>query len=159
MRLIDADKLRDRIQNGYVCLIPDPDTDKIIRMIVDSIIKVIDEAPTVTSDKLEYAPKDGDKMISYINKQQAKDKLLELMGNVTAYGEYFEGIRNAYQSAADRLDTLPVVEERKHGRWITIKAWHVECSECCYVLEYICCVKNYCPNCGAIMDGEEKWLN
>ncbi|WP_417573592.1 hypothetical protein ACR2E0_001611 [Phascolarctobacterium faecium] len=59
MRLIDADKLRDRIQNGYVCLIPDPDIDKIIRMIVDNIIKVIDEAPTVTPDKLKYAPKHG----------------------------------------------------------------------------------------------------
>lgn len=97
MRLIDADELKNRIQNGYVCLVPDPDTDKIIQMIENSIIKVIDEAPTVTSDK-------------YINKQQAKDKLLELMGNVTAYGEYFEGIRNAYQSAADILDTLPITE-------------------------------------------------
>lgn len=158
MRLIDADKLRDRIQNGYVCLIPDPDTDKIIRMIVDSIIKVIDEAPTVTSDKLEYAPKDGDKMISYINKQQAKDKLLELMGNVTAYGEYFEGIRNAYQSAADRLDTLPVIEERKHGRWK---------DGCCTVCGEPAATdthrdfldvseQHYCYNCGAIMDGKEK---
>lgn len=97
MRLIDADELKNRIQNGYVCLVPDPDTDKIIQMIENSIIKVIDEASTVTSDK-------------YINKQQAKDKLLELMGNVTAYGEYFEGIRNAYQSAADILDTLPITE-------------------------------------------------
>lgn len=97
MRLIDADELKNRIQNGYVCLIPDPDTDKIIQMIENNIIKVIDEASTVTSDK-------------YINKQQAKDKLLELMGNVTAYGEYFEGIRNAYQSAADILDTLPITE-------------------------------------------------
>ena len=97
MRLIDADELKNRIQNGYVCLIPDPETDKIIQMIENSIIKVIDEAPTVTSDK-------------YINKQQAKDKLLELMGNVTAYGEYFEGIRNAYQNAADILDILPITE-------------------------------------------------
>lgn len=97
MRLIDADELKNRIQNGYVCLVPDPETDKIIQMIENSIIKVIDEASTVTSDK-------------YINKQQAKDKLLELMGNVTAYGEYFEGIRNAYQSAADILDTLPITE-------------------------------------------------
>lgn len=97
MRLIDADELKNRIQNGYVCLIPDPETDKIIQMIENSIIKVIDEASTVTSDK-------------YINKQQAKDKLLELMGNVTAYGEYFESIRNAYQNAADILDILPINE-------------------------------------------------
>lgn len=51
MRLIDADELKARIQNDYVCLIPDPETDKIIQMIENSIIEVIDEAPTVTSDK------------------------------------------------------------------------------------------------------------
>lgn len=106
MRLIDADELKNRIQNGYVCLIPDPETNKIIQMIEDSIIKVIDEAPTVTP----HSNMNGDKRILYINKQQAKDKLLELMGNVISYGEYFEGIRNAYQNAADILDTLPIVE-------------------------------------------------
>lgn len=106
MRLIDADELKNRIQNGYVCLVPDLETNKIIQMIEDSIIKVIDEASTVTP----HSNMNGDKRILYINKQQAKDKLLELMGNVTAYGEYFEGIRNAYQSAADILDTLPITE-------------------------------------------------
>lgn len=63
---------------------------------------------------------------------------------------------NGIESVLEYANELPVVEERKHGHWITIKAWHVECSECRYVLESICCVKNYCPNCGAIMDGEEK---
>lgn len=28
MRLIDADELKNRIHNGYVCLIPDPETEK-----------------------------------------------------------------------------------------------------------------------------------
>lgn len=106
MRLIDADELKNRIHNDYVCLIPDPETNKIIQMIENSIINVIDEAPTVTP----HSNMNGDKRILYINKQQAKDKLLELMGNVISYGEYFEGIRNAYQNAADILDTLPTVE-------------------------------------------------
>lgn len=75
-------------------------------MIENSIINVIDEAPTVTP----HSNMNGDKRILYINKQQAKDKLLELMGNVISYGEYFEGIRNAYQNAADILDTLPITE-------------------------------------------------
>ena len=52
------------------------------------------------------------------------------------------------------IDETPTVEERKHGHWITKKAWHVECSECHYVSESICEVKKYCPNCGAKMDGE-----
>lgn len=91
-----------------------------------------------------------------IDKEQAQKMLLDLVSRVHFRGAYFAGIRDAYQSATDRLDTLPVVEERKHGRWITIKAWHVECSEYRYVLEFICCVKNYCPNCGAIMDGDSN---
>lgn len=50
MRLIDADELKNRIHNGYVCLVPDPETDKIIQMIENSIIEVIDEAPDVEEE-------------------------------------------------------------------------------------------------------------
>lgn len=52
------------------------------------------------------------------------------------------------------INEAPTVEERKYGHWITKKAWHVECSECHHVLEFICDVKKYCPNCGAKMEGE-----
>ena len=52
------------------------------------------------------------------------------------------------------LNEAPTVEERKRGHWLTKKAWHVECSECHHVLEFICDVKKYCPNCGAKMEGE-----
>lgn len=54
------------------------------------------------------------------------------------------------------IDEAPTVEERKQGHWLTKKAWHVECSECHHVLEFICDVKKYCPNCGAKMDGEPE---
>ena len=52
------------------------------------------------------------------------------------------------------IDEAPTVEERKQGHWLTKKAWHMECSECHHVLEFICDVKKYCPNCGAKMEGE-----
>ena len=52
------------------------------------------------------------------------------------------------------IDEAPTVEERKQGHWLTKKAWHVECSECHHVLEFICDVKKYSPNCGAKMEGE-----
>ena len=110
MRLIDADKLKDRIQNGYVCLIPDPETDKIIQMIENSIIKVIDESSTVTSDKLEYTPKHG--MISYVNKEQAKrliyDRINEL--NKLNNDDCITGFIVAYQNVINMLNALPTVE-------------------------------------------------
>lgn len=110
MRLIDADELKNRIQNGYTYLIPDSDIDQIIRMIVDSIIKVIDEATTVTPDKLEYAPKHG--MISYVNKEQAKrliyDRINEL--NKLNNDDCITGFIVAYQNVINMLNALPTVE-------------------------------------------------
>ena len=50
---------------------------------------------------------------------------------------------------APTVDAAPVV----HGRWIHKGAWHIECSECQYILAHIGEAKNYCPNCGAKMDG------
>lgn len=89
-----------------------------------------------------------------IDVDKAKAELLAIEEAIPAWPGFFNGFKTGYQNAADRLDTIPTVEERKHGRWINPKAWHVECSECHHVLEFICDVKNYCPNCGAKMEGE-----
>ena len=88
-----------------------------------------------------------------IDADKAKAELLAIDETIPAWPGFFDGLKTGYQSAADRLDTMPVVEERKHGHWLTKKAWHVECSECHHVLEFICDVKKYCPYCGAKMDG------
>lgn len=64
------------------------------------------------------------------------------------------GLMAAITTIQFLIDETPTVEERKHGHWLTKKAWHVECSECHHVLEFICDVKKYCPNCGAKMEGE-----
>ncbi|MDV3427396.1 MAG: hypothetical protein LIR50_10070 [Bacillota bacterium] len=48
-------------------------------------------------------------------------------------------------------DVVPVV----HGEWISECEPHYECSEChhwFHLYQYM----NYCPNCGAKMDGEER---
>ena len=110
MRLIDADELKNRIHNGYVCLIPDPETDKIIQMIENSIINVIDEASTVTPDKLEYAPKY--EMISYVNKEQAKRLISDRVNEIKMLNsnDYIIGLINAYQSVINMLDILPITE-------------------------------------------------
>lgn len=88
-----------------------------------------------------------------IDADKAKAELLAIDETIPAWPGFFDGLKTSYQSAADRLDTMPT-EERKNGHWLTKKAWHVECSECHHVLEFICDVKKYCPNCGAKMEGE-----
>jgi len=64
------------------------------------------------------------------------------------------GLMAAITTIQFLIDEAPTVEERKQGHWLTKKVWHVECSECHHVLEFICDVKKYCPNCGAKMEGE-----
>ncbi|WP_298564345.1 hypothetical protein [uncultured Phascolarctobacterium sp.] len=91
-----------------------------------------------------------------IDADKAKAELLRIARDIHDCCGFYDGLKAGYQSAADRLDTMLVVEERKHGHWLTKKAWHVECSECHHVLEFICDVKKYCPNCGAKMDGESN---
>ena len=66
------------------------------------------------------------------------------------------GLMAAITTIQFLIDEAPTVEERKQGHWLTKKAWHVECSECHHVLEFICDVKKYCPNCGAKMDGDNN---
>lgn len=73
---------------------------------------------------------------------------------ITIYLKSDNDIYMKFGAEFSKFISEPVVEERKHGHWLTKKAWHVECSECHHVLEFICDVKKYCPNCGAKMDGE-----
>ena len=71
--------------------------------------------------------------------------------NKEQWNGYCTGInwgRNTIANAPT-VDAVEVV----HGRWIHKGAWHIECSECNYILAHIGEAKNYCPNCGAKMDG------
>ena len=61
----------------------------------------------------------------------------------------WNGVINLLEQAP-RVDAVKVV----HGRWIHKGAWHIECSKCQYILAHIGEAKNYCPNCGAKMDGD-----
>lgn len=67
----------------------------------------------------------------------------------------------ALLNVVEQIDSADVVEVR-HGRWETIYkhseiATLVKCSECGHE-RYIQTGEevNYCPNCGARMDGEEQ---
>ena len=60
---------------------------------------------------------------------------------------------NVLTEVRDRLKALPSAQpERKKGRWIDMDD-HVMCS-CCGATHYGS-DKNFCPNCGADMRGEQ----
>lgn len=84
-----------------------------------------------------------------IDADAAKVELLRMVGDIHGWGEFFDGIRSGYQSAADRLDTMPTVEERKHGHWEDIDLDTSVCSVCKKPQEY---ETKYCPECGAKME-------
>lgn len=53
------------------------------------------------------------------------------------------------------------VPERNVGKWVEVRQaydlWAYECSECGFVIKYESTEEyNYCPHCGAKMDGKEK---
>ena len=62
----------------------------------------------------------------------------------------FQWLSEEFEITGDAVFADPV----KHGRWIHKGAWHIECSECNYILAHIGEAKNYCPYCGAKMDLE-----
>lgn len=63
----------------------------------------------------------------------------------------------SWLESQDEVEAEPV----KHGRWVRPEGfyWRPECSECGYygsVLDEPIIPFNYCPNCGAKMDGEDN---
>ena len=70
-----------------------------------------------------------------------------------------------YKMFENAIKSAPTIDPVKHGEWIDNKvAFHWVCSECgCtvrmdkgQVFDRLEDEYNYCPNCGAKMDGEEE---
>lgn len=96
-----------------------------------------------------------------IDRDALKAKLLKNVEELADKTGFFEGIKLGYQSAVHFVEQAPTVEERKHGRWLGGGAYY--CSNCnAYAAtdthrDFLdVSEQHYCPNCGAIMDGEEK---
>lgn len=100
-------------------------------------------------------------MNKYVNIEVAK----EYLRHDSFSNPYFRS--QACQQAMDVLDTVPAanVVEVRHGRWID-KTWTTEDDWSCYNHHIVICSvcnkqfdytinekSNYCPNCGAKMDG------
>ena len=78
-------------------------------------------------------------MAEYIERQAAK----RLFADTHDYG------------LARKLDAIPSADvvKVKHGRWVVENEESIRCSECCFNRASIKIPLDYCPNCGARMDG------
>ena len=56
----------------------------------------------------------------------------------------------------EKYSTIPTVDavEVVHGRWVVENEASIRCSECCFNRASIKIPLDYCPNCGAKMDGD-----
>lgn len=94
------------------------------------------------------AYKDGEKEL----KRDAE--LLRIARDIHDCCGFYDGLKAGYQSAADRLDTIPTAEkECDKGHWIDITFDASMCSVCQTTQEY---ETKYCPECGAKMDGDNN---
>lgn len=88
-----------------------------------------------------------------IAREALKSKLQKNIEELADKTGFFEGIRMWYESAVHFVEQAPTVEERKHGHWEDIDLDTSICSVCKNPQEY---ETRYCPECGAIMDGEPE---
>lgn len=88
-----------------------------------------------------------------IAREALKSKLQKNIEELADKTRFFEGIRMGYESAVHFVEQAPTVEERKHGHWEDIDLDTSICSVCKNPQEY---ETRYCPECGAIMDGEPE---
>lgn len=95
-------------------------------------------------------------MADYIKKEDIEQKIQDGLNNLVLGHDAIEVLEMIYEMPSE--DVAPV----RHGRWI----YHdddlfpadstQECSYC-HEEEYMTlCNENYCPNCGACMDGDER---
>ena len=76
--------------------------------------------------------------------------------DVTWFEPSYTDPLNVLTEVRDRLKALPSAQ--RTGRWIDKIYGCKECSECGYIwLDFGC--TNYCPKCGARMDGDEDEID
>lgn len=88
-----------------------------------------------------------------IDADALKEKFQECFNSITVSDPFITGVKTGYESAGYWIDEASTVEERKHGHWEDIDLDTSICSVCKNPQEY---ETRYCPECGAIMDGEPE---
>ena len=95
-------------------------------------------------------------------KERFQKRLIWLEKDV--HDEYSKGLFHGCETDMGLIDEIPAADvvEVRHGRWMDAESddgctvWH--CSVCDYPIKTIggYPIYHYCPNCGALMDGEEN---
>lgn len=98
-------------------------------------------------------------MAKYVKYDDVLDTINSL-GYSCETDEQADGWDNAIDTAIERLKNIPAadVQEVRHGHWIQIDDAKCKCS-ICDTIAFIALYpsssdKNYCPSCGARMDGD-----
>lgn len=97
-------------------------------------------------------------MDEYVKKEEVVLALLDKGQRSTRYklGESWELNLFEIREAIDNMKSADV-EPVRHGRWVHDMVGYVKCSLCNDLEENGCAIfYNFCPNCGAKMDGGEK---
>ena len=100
-------------------------------------------------------------MNDLISRQAVLSYIDRIVHQGTGKQKSFEFIRKYVEKMPSSQPTIDAVEV-VHGEWIEVHDWlqipqeesgTYRCSACGQVMKY---PWNYCPNCGAKMDGEEQ---
>ncbi len=99
-------------------------------------------------------------MARYIDEALVNAKLKEICDNsATLYGKEYGGRAEKFARLTEDIPTADV-EEVRHGHWIWLEGNLYECSECPAKTEVDEKMNEplyqFCPYCGARMDGERK---
>ena len=90
---------------------------------------------------------DADALMGVVTKNSY---MLRSEHNTTDYGMFLSGIKQAVDEAP-AVDAAPVV----HARWIICSDGYYPYCSACKAEPRSGALTNYCPNCGAKMDGKD----
>ena len=91
-------------------------------------------------------------MAEYIEREAALDIVNGWREQlIPTYGKNDEYVK-CLETVAEHLEMLHAADvvERNTGKWLKF-VWSIRCSECGYDMPFA--VRNFCPNCGAKMEG------
>ena len=101
-------------------------------------------------------------MAEYIERETLENELYRRLKFLIAeYGEH-DQYTSGFDDAMDKVENFPAADVAPvvHGEWLLRHIGHGHYWECsvCHTNPCIYVTKdtNYCPNCGAKMDGEEQ---